>query len=546
MKRKSSKFLSLLLAAVLLLSLIAPAALAAGTADTIYLRTAEDLAGFSRNCTLDSWSQGRIVRLQADIDLSGTDFTPIPTFGGTFEGQGHTISGLSITGSGNVRGLFRYIQPSGVVRDLSVEGRVDPSDRKNTLGGIAGSNRGLLAGCTFHGTVRGADSIGGLVGINESSGQIVNCTFSGAVTGEHYAGGIAGQNYGAVIQCRNSGSINTTEVDAELDLDAINREQLNAAENVPVCTDIGGVAGYSSGIIQSCTNSGSVGYDHVGYNIGGIVGRQSGYLDGCANSGDILGRKDVGGVAGQLEPEVRLLYDQGQMGELLDALDGLGDLLDQTQQDVLHVVAHVARLSKGGGVGDGEGHLQHPGQSLGKQSLAAASGAHEQDVALLQLHILAAAEENALIVVVYRHRQSHLGILLPDDVLIQAFLDLRRGHDVDVQVVSGLQAAGTARTCTRCTAAGRTLRLVGKQVVAQADALTADVDAGADDHAFHFVLVLSTEAADQILLVFVSAGIVICHSCFSLSWINWCQRNDQRWVMTSSISPYSFASSADI
>uniref|UniRef100_UPI003FEE4E61 GLUG motif-containing protein n=1 Tax=Dysosmobacter welbionis TaxID=2093857 RepID=UPI003FEE4E61 len=334
MRRKIHKCLSFLLAAVLLASLAAPAALAAEGGDTVFVRTAEDLVQLAENCTLDSWSQGRIVRLEADIDLSGTDFTPIPTFGGTFEGQGHTISGLSITGSGNVRGLFRYIQPSGVVRDLSVEGRVDPSDRKNTLGGIAGSNRGLLAGCTFHGTVRGADSIGGLVGINESSGQIVNCTFSGAVTGEHYAGGIAGQNYGAVIQCRNSGSINTTEVDAELDLDAINREQLNAAENVPVCTDIGGVAGYSSGIIQSCTNSGSVGYDHVGYNIGGIVGRQSGYLDGCANSGDILGRKDVGGVAGQLEPEVRLLYDQGQMGELLDALDGLGDLLDQTQQDL--------------------------------------------------------------------------------------------------------------------------------------------------------------------------------------------------------------------
>ena len=127
-------------------------------------------------------------------------------------------------------------------------------------------------------------------------------------------GGIAGQNYGAVIQCRNSGGINTTEVDAELDLDAINREQLNAAENVPVCTDIGGVAGYSSGIIQSCTNSGGVGYDHVGYNIGGIVGRQSGYLDGCANSGDILGRKDVGGIAGQLEPEVRRSMTRGRWG----------------------------------------------------------------------------------------------------------------------------------------------------------------------------------------------------------------------------------------
>ena len=197
MRRKIHKCLSFLLAAVLLASLAAPAALAAEGGDTVFVRTAEDLVQLAENCTLDSWSQGRIVRLEADIDLSGTDFTPIPTFGGTFEGQGHTISGLSITGSGNVRGLFRYIQPSGVVRDLSVEGRVDPSDRKNTLGGIAGSNRGLLAGCTFHGTVRGADSIGGLVGINESSGQIVNCTFSGAVTGEHYAGGIAGQNYGA-------------------------------------------------------------------------------------------------------------------------------------------------------------------------------------------------------------------------------------------------------------------------------------------------------------------------------------------------------------
>ena len=185
MRRKISKLLSLLLAAVLLLSLAAPAALAAGSADVVYLRTAEDLAELSKNCTLDSWSQGKTVYLEADIDLTGTDFVPIPTFGGTFEGQGHTISGLSLTGSGNVRGLFRYIQPSGVVRDLSVEGWIDPTDRKNTLGGIAGSNQGLLSNCSFHGTVRGADYIGGLVGTNESTGQIINYTFSGAVTGEH-------------------------------------------------------------------------------------------------------------------------------------------------------------------------------------------------------------------------------------------------------------------------------------------------------------------------------------------------------------------------
>ena len=334
MKRKISKLLSLLLAAVLLLSLAAPAALAAGSADVAYLRTAEDLAELSKNCTLDSWSQGKTVYLEADIDLTGTDFAPIPTFGGTFEGQGHTISGLSLTGSGNVRGLFRYIQPSGAVRDLSVEGWIDPTDRKNTLGGIAGSNQGLLSNCSFHGTVRGADYIGGLVGTNESTGQIINCTFSGAVTGEHYVGGIAGQNGGSIIRCANSGSINTTEVDAELDLDNLNQEQLNAAENVPVCTDIGGITGFSSGILQSCVNTGAVGYAHVGYNIGGTAGRQSGYLNGCANSGTILGRKDVGGIAGQLVPEVRLLYNEGQVGDLLDELDVLRSLIDQTGDDV--------------------------------------------------------------------------------------------------------------------------------------------------------------------------------------------------------------------
>ena len=334
MRRKISKLLSLLLAAILLLSLMAPAALAAGSANTVYLRTAEDLAELSRNCTLDSWSQGKTVYLEADIDLTGVDFTPIPTFGGTFEGQGHTISGLSITGSGNVRGLFRYIQPTGAVRDLHVSGTIAPTDRKNTLGGLVGENQGTITNCSFSGTVSGADSIGGIAGINAAQGQLINWTFSGSVTGEHYVGGIAGQNYGSIVQCENSGSINTTEVDAELNLDNLNQEQLNAAENVPVCTDIGGITGFSSGILQSCVNTGAVGYAHVGYNIGGIVGRQSGYLNGCTNSGTILGRKDVGGIAGQLVPEVRLLYNEGQVGDLLDELDVLRELISQTGDDV--------------------------------------------------------------------------------------------------------------------------------------------------------------------------------------------------------------------
>ena len=59
---------------------------------------------------------------------------------------------------------------------------------------------------------------------------------------------------------------------------------------------MGGIAGISSGIIQSCTNYGTVGYQHVGYNIGWHRRRQSGYLNGCADRGVVYGRKDVGGI----------------------------------------------------------------------------------------------------------------------------------------------------------------------------------------------------------------------------------------------------------
>lgn len=58
----------------------------------------------------------------------------------------------------------------------------------------------------------------------------------------------------------------------------------------------GGITGFSTGVLQSCKNTGPVGYEHVGYNVGGIAGRQSGYLNGCTNQGVILGRKDVGGL----------------------------------------------------------------------------------------------------------------------------------------------------------------------------------------------------------------------------------------------------------
>ncbi len=99
--KRIQKWSALLMAVTLLFTLAAPAALAAES--TVTIKTTEDLAELSRNCTLDTWSQGKTVILENDLDLHSIDFTPIPTFSGTFQGNGHTISGLTLTGSGNVR-----------------------------------------------------------------------------------------------------------------------------------------------------------------------------------------------------------------------------------------------------------------------------------------------------------------------------------------------------------------------------------------------------------------------------------------------------------
>lgn len=330
MKRIHNR-LAILLIFALLLSLAAPVG-AAGSRITI--RTPEDLVELSRRCSLDSWSRGKTVVLSADLDLSDVEFSSIPTFGGTFDGQGYTISGLTITGSGNVRGLFRYLQSGGVVQNVSLEVTIEPTDLQDSLGGLVGNNRGSVRNCTVTGSIQGETNIGGIIGVNESSGKIINSTFSGSVTGEHYVGGIAGQNLGSILQCVNQGKINTVAVEGEADLEDLDSRPLNSTENLPACTDIGGITGFSTGVLQSCKNTGPVGYEHVGYNVGGIAGRQSGYLNGCTNQGVILGRKDVGGIAGQLEPEIFLRYGEDLLNQLWSELGTLGDQVDHLLTDL--------------------------------------------------------------------------------------------------------------------------------------------------------------------------------------------------------------------
>ena len=331
MKKHKRRILAFLLALGVLTTLLAPAL--GAERDIIHIKTAQDLVSFSQNCSVDGWSVGKTVYLEADIDLGGSGFQSIPIFGGTFDGQGHTISGFSLTGSGDERGFFRYIQAGATVQNLTVSGTVSPSDRKDSIGGLVGVNGGRILNCSFQGIVKAGTNVGGLAGCNQASGQLINCTYSGTLLGEHYVGGIVGRNEGSVILCRNEGDINLTEVKTTVAIHEMSLSSIRSTETVPACTDIGGIAGASTAILQSCTNNGDVGYEHVGYNVGGIAGRQSGWLDSCINTGSVKGRKDVGGICGQMEPRLTLLFDSDDLDELWQELDTLQALMDQAISD---------------------------------------------------------------------------------------------------------------------------------------------------------------------------------------------------------------------
>ena len=103
--------------------------------EEIYIDSVEGLKAFSRKCRLDTWSQNKKVYLQDDLNLAGSEFISIPTFGGYFDGQGHTISGLTIRDCVSYTGLFCYTQKSAVIANLNVQGAVRPSGNQMVVGG---------------------------------------------------------------------------------------------------------------------------------------------------------------------------------------------------------------------------------------------------------------------------------------------------------------------------------------------------------------------------------------------------------------------------
>lgn len=304
--------------------------------ERIDISTPEEFAAFASQCYIDAWSKNKYVSLRADIDLSGTQMKLVPVFNGVFDGVGHTISGFDYMGDGYVVGLFRYVGRDGLIQNLTVKGTVASENEKECMGSICGINHGTIKNCTFQGTVSGRDTIGGIAGINEGTGTISGCAVKGRITGYYSTGGIVGINHGALNNCTNRAGINDNsewvEQDDEMGTGMGILESLTTHDDNELYSgvDTGGIAGFSDGVISRCANSGTVGYEHTGYNIGGIAGRQSGVVSLCTNSGTVYGRKDIGGIVGQMEPFIEI--DEAE--SLRNAINKLHDIIEKTIDDM--------------------------------------------------------------------------------------------------------------------------------------------------------------------------------------------------------------------
>ena len=160
------------------------------------------------------------ITLDTDIDLTGKDWTPIGTdydnsYKGTFDGGGHTITGLTFTTNDKYAGLFGWLNKAGTVNNVVMDGVQITNNRSLSAfaGGVAGYSWGTIENCSVSGSVSGTVYVGGVVGA-QIDGSITGCSSSATVKGMVDVGGVAGQtNGGATLTaCYATGNV-TLEID---------------------------------------------------------------------------------------------------------------------------------------------------------------------------------------------------------------------------------------------------------------------------------------------------------------------------------------------
>lgn len=333
--------LSLILIIMTVISIMPINVTAEDSLNVIEISRVNELIEFANKCKYDSYSKDKIVKLTADIDVSGSDFKGISYFAGTFDGGSHIISGFNVDYKGSDFGFFRYIAESGFITNLNISGSINVTGSQKNIGGIAGVNKGVINESSFSGKVNASTATGAIAGYNHENAKIVSCTSDADILATNQTGGIAGVNDGLISSCTSKSRVNTQELDTTLDIGGVDVGTLNLTQNVIDRNDMGGIAGESTGIISDCVNYGKIGFAHTGYNVGGIAGKQSGKVITCSNEGEIYGRKDVGGIVGQAEPDIESEYLNDRVDDVQSSIDIINSTLNNMSSSMNNASSDV-------------------------------------------------------------------------------------------------------------------------------------------------------------------------------------------------------------
>ena len=333
--------LSLILIIMTVISIMPINVSAEDSLNVIEISRVNELIEFANKCKYDSYSKDKIVKLTADIDVSGSDFKGISYFAGTFDGGSHIISGFNVDYKGSDFGFFRYIAESGFITNLNISGSINATGSQENIGGIAGVNKGVINESSFSGKVNASTATGAIAGYNHENAKIVSCTSDADILATNQTGGIAGVNDGLISSCTSKSRVNTQELDTTLDIGGVDVGTLNLTQNVIDRNDMGGIAGESTGIISDCVNYGKIGFAHTGYNVGGIAGKQSGKVITCSNEGEIYGRKDVGGIVGQAEPDIESEYLNDRVDDVQSSIDIINSTLNNMSSSMNNASSDV-------------------------------------------------------------------------------------------------------------------------------------------------------------------------------------------------------------
>lgn len=190
------------------------------------------------------------ITLDKNIDLTGKGWTPIGTsfdnsYKGTFDGGGHTITGLTVTTNDQFVGLFGYLNRAGMVKNVVMEGiQITSNHMFGCTGGVVGYSWGIIENCSVSGSVSGTDCVGGVVG-SQKAGSIIGCSSSATVKGKHYVGGVAGEKWGTMTACYATGNV-TLEIASPKNLSGGGVVGLNGGSRVLACYATGNVTSTGS------------------------------------------------------------------------------------------------------------------------------------------------------------------------------------------------------------------------------------------------------------------------------------------------------------